>query len=68
METVEALRTNRRATWLAHAKRNKDDMMNTAFETAKNKNSAWWEDLGNDLQRFDVDQQWILDNCGPSGH
>ena len=63
METVEALLTNRRATWLAHAKRNKDDMMNTAFEIAKNKNSAWWEDLGNDLERFDVDQQWILDNA-----
>ena len=63
MEPVEALLTNRRATWLAHAKRNKDEMMNNLFEKAENDNSAWWEDLGNDLRRFDVDQQWILDNA-----
>ena len=69
MEPVEALDyANRRAMWLAHRqKRNKDDMMNRAFEKAENENSAWWEDLGNDLQRFDVDQKWILENCGRSG-
>ena len=36
-------------------------------EKAENENSAWWNDLGNDLQRFDVDQKWILENCGQSG-
>ena len=35
MEPVEALLTNRRATWLAHAKRNKDDMMNRALQKTK---------------------------------
>ena len=65
MEPVEALLTNRRATWLAvYAKRNKDDMMRSSlFEKAENENSAWWNDLGNDLQRFDVDQKWILENA-----
>ena len=67
MEPVEALLANRRAMWLAHAKRNKDDMMNRAFEKAENENSAWWIDLGNDLQRFDVDQKWILENAEKRG-
>ena len=72
MEPVEALDyANRRAMWLKQhrQKRNKDDMMNRKlFEKAENENSAWKRQvLGNDLQRFDVDQKWILENAEKRG-
>ena len=38
-------------------------MSRKPFENAENENSAWWNNLGNDLQRFDVDQKWILENA-----
>ena len=53
----------RKAVWLGHAKRNKDEMMLEAFEQDKNNNASWWTTLVAELDKYDVTPDWVFDNA-----
>ena len=53
----------RKAVWLGHAKRNKDEMMLEAFGREKNNDEAWWTTLVAELGKFDVTPDWIFGNA-----
>jgi hypothetical protein len=67
LEPVEAILTNRKATWIGHAKRNKDEMMIKAFEKARSLPNNWWEELRNDIQQFGVNEEWLMNNAENRG-
>ena len=54
---------SRKAVWLGHAKRNKDEMILEVFERDKNNNEPWWATMVAELDKFGVTPDWVFSNA-----
>ena len=60
--SAESLMASRKAVWLGHAKRNKDEMMLEAFERDNN-NESWWATIVAELEKFGATPDWVFSNA-----
>ena len=67
LPSVDAHLAGRKAVWLGHAKRNKDELMLQAFEEAKNDGHTWWNTLSTEVGKFDVTPEWVYENAENRG-
>ena len=67
LPSVDAHLAGRKAIWLGHAKRNKDELMLEAFEEVKNGEHQWWNTLTTDVGKFDVTPEWVFENAENRG-
>ena len=54
---------SRNAAWLAHAKRNKNEMMLEAFERDKNNNESRWATMVVEFDNFGAMPDWAFSNA-----
>ena len=52
LEEVETLITRRKAVWMAHAERGRDEITLEAMEKERTENTRWWRTYAEDLARF----------------
>ena len=60
IEQLENLIARRKAVWLGHATRGKDDFSLGVFEKAKEENDEWWKSLTSEMGKFNTTPEEVM--------